>query len=85
MRVNAVLPGPHETDRVESLIEDAVERGEYDSSEEGLTARSDSVPVGRLGDPMGLGKTVVFLSAPCSEFITGTTVTIDGGLGRATL
>lgn len=85
VRANAVLPGPHETDRVRSLVEDAVERGEYDSYDEGIAARADSVPMGRLGDPMGLGKTVAFLSSPCSAFINGTTVTIDGGLGRATL
>lgn len=85
VRANAVLPGPHETDRVRSLVEDAVERGEYESYEEGIADRADSVPLGALGDPEGLGKMVAFLSAPCSSFITGTTVTIDGGLGRATL
>lgn len=85
VRANAILPGPHETDRVRSLVEDAVERGEYDTYEEGIANRADSVPVGELGDPMGLGKTAAFLSAPCSAFINGTTVTIDGGLGRATL
>lgn len=85
VRANAILPGPHETDRIESLIEDAVGRGEYDSYDEGLESRADNVPLGKIGDPMGLGKMVAFLSAPCSDFINGTTVTIDGGLGRATL
>jgi 3-oxoacyl-[acyl-carrier protein] reductase len=85
VRANAVLPGPHETDRIQSLVKDAVERGEYESYEEGISARADSVPVGSLGDPDNLGQMVAFLSAPCSSFINGTTVTIDGGLGRATL
>lgn len=85
VRTNAVLPGPHETDRVQSLIEESVESGEYDSYEDGLTDRSASVPMGTIGDPMGLGRTVAFLSSPHSAFINGTTVTIDGGLGRATL
>ncbi|WP_331234100.1 SDR family oxidoreductase [Natronorarus salvus] len=85
VRVNAVLPGPHETDRIRSLVEQAVERDEYDSYEEGLAARGSSIPVGHIGDPQGLGKTVAFLSSPAADFITGTTVTIDGGLGQATL
>ncbi|ELY74111.1 SDR family NAD(P)-dependent oxidoreductase, partial [Natronobacterium gregoryi] len=29
VRANAVLPGPHETARIESLVEQAVDRGEY--------------------------------------------------------
>jgi NAD(P)-dependent dehydrogenase (short-subunit alcohol dehydrogenase family) len=85
VRTNAVLLGPHETSRIRSLIEESVESGEYDSYEDGLADRSASVPVGQIGDPMGLGRTVAFLSSPHSEFINGTTVTIDGGLGRATL
>ncbi|QLG61735.1 SDR family oxidoreductase [Halorarum salinum] len=85
VRANAVLPGPHETSRVENLVEDAVGRGEYDSYEEGIADRAESIPVGQLGDPTGLGRTVAFLSAPSSAFINGTTVTVDGGLGRATL
>lgn len=85
VRANAVLPGPHETDRVRSLVQDAIDRGEYESYEEGIADRADSVPVGTLGDPDNLGKMVAFLSAPGSSFINGTTVTIDGGLGRATL
>lgn len=85
VRTNAVLPGPHETERVRSLVEESVEAGEYETYEDGLADRSASVPVDQIGDPMGLGRTVAFLSSPHSEFINGTTVTIDGGLGRATL
>lgn len=85
IRVNAVLPGPHETDRVSDLIDQAVERGEYDSYEDGLQSRGESVPLGRIGDPIELGDTVAFLSSPRSGFITGTAIVIDGGLGRANL
>lgn len=85
VRINAVLPGPHETDRVSDLIDQAVDRGEYDSYEEGLADRGSSVPLSRIGDPIELGDTVAFLSSPRSGFITGTAVVIDGGLGRANL
>ena len=36
MRANAVLPGAHETPRIEDLVEQSLERGEYDSYEEGV-------------------------------------------------
>ena len=85
VRCNAVLPGPHETSRIRDLIEQGVERGEYDSYEEGLAARGESNPLNRIGDPMELGNTVAFLCSPRSGYINGQSVVIDGGLGRANL
>ncbi|APX97769.1 SDR family oxidoreductase [Natronorubrum daqingense] len=85
IRANAVLPGPHETARIKELVEQAVDRGEYDSYEEGLEARGSGIPVGRIGDPMELGNTVAFLSSPQSGFINGVSVPIDGGSGSSNL
>ncbi len=84
IRTNAVLPGPHETSRIENLVEAAVERGEYGSYEEGLGDWANN-PLNRIGDPMELGNTVAFLSSPASGFINGETVLIDGGATGATL
>jgi 3-oxoacyl-[acyl-carrier protein] reductase len=78
VRANAVLPGAHETARIRELVEQAVERGEYDSYEEGLDDWGTG-PLERIGDPMELGDTVAFLSSPRSGFITGAAVPIDGG------
>jgi len=85
VRANAVLPGPHETSRITDLIDQAVERGEYDSYEEGLEARGESNPLGRIGDPMELGDTVAYLCSPRSEYINGTAIPIDGGSGNSNL
>ncbi|WP_277554805.1 SDR family oxidoreductase [Halobaculum limi] len=85
VRTNAVLPGPHETSRIENLIEAGVERGEYDSYEAGLAARGASNPLGRIGDPMELGNTVAFLSSPASGYINGTAIPVEGGLGQSNL
>ncbi len=84
VRANAVLPGSHETSRIRNLVEAAVERGEYDSYEEGLDDWAGN-PLERIGDPMELGNTVAFLSSPNSGFINGTTVMIDGGASGANL
>jgi 3-oxoacyl-[acyl-carrier protein] reductase len=84
IRANAVLPGAHETARIENLVEAAVERGDYDSYEEGLQNWAGN-PLERIGDPMELGNTVAFLSSPKSGFINGTAIAIDGGSTRANL
>jgi 3-oxoacyl-[acyl-carrier protein] reductase len=85
VRCNAVLPGPHETSRIRDLIEQGVERGEYDSYEQGLAARGEANPLERIGDPMELGNTVAFLCSPESGYINGQSIIIDGGLGRSNL
>jgi len=84
VRANAVLPGPHETSRIRDLVEAAVERGEYDSYEDGLDDWAGN-PLGRIGDPMELGNTVAFLSSPKSGFVNGTALPIDGGATGANL
>ncbi|MFB6299730.1 MAG: SDR family oxidoreductase [Halobacteriales archaeon] len=85
IRANAVLPGAHETPRIQELVKQAVERGEYDSYEDGLDDWSEGVPLERVGDPMELGRTVAFLSSPQSGYITGETVLIDGGSAASNL
>lgn len=85
VRANAVLPGSHETSRVEDLVEQAVERGEYASYQEGIEQRSEAIPLDRLGDPMELGDTVAYLCSPRSGYINGAAIPIDGGRGDSNL
>jgi 3-oxoacyl-[acyl-carrier protein] reductase len=79
VRANAVLPGPHETSRIEELIEQAIERGDYDSYEEGLADWAAGNPLERIGDPIELGDTVAFLSSPRAGYINGVALPIEGG------
>lgn len=79
VRANAVLPGSHQTERVEELVEQAVERGDFDSVEDGYADRVAEVPLERLGTPEEFGATVAFLSSPRSGFINGAAIPIDGG------
>ena len=39
-----------------------------------------STPAGRLGDPMELAATLVWLVSDASSYVTGVTVPVDGGL-----
>jgi len=84
VRANAVLPGSHETSRIENLVNAALERGEYDSYEEGLDEWAQN-PLERVGDPMELGNTVAFLSSPKSGYVNGAALPIDGGSTQSNL
>ncbi len=83
VRANAVLPGAHETARIETLVEDAVERGEHETYEEGLDAWAADIPLDRIGDPGELGDTVAFLASDRASFITGAALPVDGGTLRS--
>jgi 3-oxoacyl-[acyl-carrier protein] reductase len=85
VRSNAVLPAPHETDRQRDLIQAAVDRGEHDSYEEGLEAKGEINPLGRIGDPAELGDVVAYLSSERSSFVNGVAIPVDGGQGAANL
>jgi len=85
VRANAVLPGAHETARIRELVEQGVERGDYESYEAGLEERGQANPLGRIGDPMELGNTVAFLSSPKSGYVNGESILIDGGQSAGNL
>ena len=79
VRANVVQPGAHETPRIEELVAASVERGEYDSYDEGLAAWSDDIPLGRVGDPGELGDVVAFLASDRASFVNGVSLPVDGG------
>ncbi|EJN59732.1 SDR family oxidoreductase [Halogranum rubrum] len=83
VRANAVLPGAHETARIEELVEDSVDRGEYDSYDEGLQSWADDIPLGRVGDPRELGDVVTFLASRRASFVNGVALPVDGGRLRS--
>lgn len=65
--VNAVAPGYVDTDMVRSVPANVLEK---------IIAR---IPVGRLGQPEDIARAVLFLVADEAGFITGTTLSINGG------
>jgi acetoacetyl-CoA reductase len=65
--VNAIAPGYVDTDMVRSVPADVLEK---------IVAR---IPVGRLGRAEDIARGVVFLTADEAEFVTGSTLSINGG------
>jgi len=83
VRANAVLPGAHETPRIQELVEASVERGEYDGYDEGLADWSADIPLDRVGQPSEFGDAVAFLASERASFVNGAAVPVDGGRLRS--
>jgi acetoacetyl-CoA reductase len=65
--VNAVAPGYVDTEMVRAVPKDVLEK---------IVAR---IPVGRLGTAADIARTVLFLVADEADFITGSTLSVNGG------
>jgi acetoacetyl-CoA reductase len=65
--VNAVAPGYVDTDMVRAVPPQVLEK---------IIRR---IPVGRLGKPEDIARTVLFLVDDAADFITGATVSVNGG------
>lgn len=66
--VNVVAPGFIDTDMTRGLPEDA------------KTAMLGQIPLGRLGEPADIARTVAFLAGPAAGYITGETLHVNGGM-----
>jgi 3-oxoacyl-[acyl-carrier protein] reductase len=82
IRVNVVAPGYFDTGRVSRRVRTLMaEKGM--TQVEAAAEVSGGVPAGRLGMPEELAELVVFVASRKAGFMTGSTVTIDGGGSRA--
>jgi len=79
--VTAVAPGSIDTPRqVYNRQREAEVTGK--SIEEIRQVRVKDIPLHRLGTPQEVANVIVFLASECSSYMTGTCVTVDGGLVR---
>ena len=84
IRVNQLIPGRIETDRLKQLDEGNAKRSGT-PLEEYRTKAAASIPLGRYGAPDEFGRMAAFLLSDAAAYITGATVQVDGGLIRAQL
>lgn len=74
IRCNAVAPGTVDSPWVARLLDGADDPA---ALRERLIARQ---PIGRLAEPAEVAAAIVYLASPAAAFITGTVMTIDGGI-----
>jgi NAD(P)-dependent dehydrogenase (short-subunit alcohol dehydrogenase family) len=67
--VNAICPGPFATEMNRPLLNDPVQ----------FNAFVSKIPMGRWGELDELCGAALFLCSPASSYVTGTTLTVDGG------
>lgn len=70
VRVAAVAPGAILTPINRELIKDPAKRREQE----------EQIPWGRLGEPEEIAAAVAWLAGPEAEYVTGTTLFVDGGM-----
>jgi acetoacetyl-CoA reductase len=66
--VNAICPGYIATEMVKAMPKDVLEKSVL-----------PLVPLGRLGEPEEVARCVLFLASDDASFITGSTLTANGG------
>jgi 3-oxoacyl-[acyl-carrier protein] reductase len=84
IRVNQIVPGRLDTDRVREL-------DEINGRKQGIPAAdakaksSAAIPMGRYGEPDEFGRVGAFLLSDAASYMTGATVQVDGGQIRSVL
>jgi NAD(P)-dependent dehydrogenase (short-subunit alcohol dehydrogenase family) len=70
LRINAVAPGLVRTPLTERIT----------SNERALESSRSMHPLGRIGEPTDIAAAIVWLLDPANSWITGQTISVDGGL-----
>lgn len=69
INVNAIAPGLIETAMTKDIIENPA----------ALKAMLQRIPIGRVGKPEEIASAALFLASPMADYVTGTTLIVDGG------
>lgn len=84
IRVNQIIPGRIDTDRVRQLDEiNAKKQGT--TADEAKKKAESAIPMGRYGQADEFGRVGAFLLSEAASYMTGATVQVDGGQIRSIL
>ncbi len=77
--VNCICPGWIQTERVEQLLKDRVQRANLSLDEAKQTVTS-AIPMGRFGTVEEFAAAAAFLLSERASYITGVSLQVDGGI-----
>ena len=84
IRVNQIIPGRIDTDRVKQLDEIAGKKQGISASDAKAKSMA-TIPMGRYGEATEYGRVATFILSDAAAYMTGATVQVDGGLIRSVL
>jgi 3-oxoacyl-[acyl-carrier protein] reductase len=76
--LNVIGPGYHETPAIKRLVDKKAEQ-ENITSQEAKNKIASGIRMKRMGNPEDLGQLATWLLSPSSGYITGQTISVDGG------
>lgn len=84
IRFNSILPGWTRTERVTSLMENRAKLNNS-SVEEEIKNQTTESPLGRMAEPEEFAYVAAFLVSPRASYLTGTMLSVDGGMVKGIL
>jgi NAD(P)-dependent dehydrogenase (short-subunit alcohol dehydrogenase family) len=79
VNVNCIAPGSTDTDMMDGTFRRTGERmGIPFEAVKGFV--KNIIPLGRQGEPSEIAAVVAYLCSPAPNYITGQTISVDGGL-----
>jgi len=76
---NILAPGYHDTEAVKRVLNKKAEVSGL-SYQEAKNAIEKTIPIGRMGQPDEFASLAIWLLSPLSGYITGQTISVDGGV-----
>lgn len=78
--VNDIAPGGVNTPGVQKMAGENVTKEQLEAMQAQTAQFIQSLPLQRIGEPNDIGNVALFLAGKASDYITGSTVIVDGGL-----